>query len=90
MPKAHAMCGDLVVRSPEPSPQSDLDIPDCAYNCLYDAVEQATDCVHEDFSCLCLPHNQQSVEAHSMSCVIASCGIDVAISESPQRCLGAR
>ncbi|KAI0433150.1 hypothetical protein F5Y09DRAFT_299809 [Xylaria sp. FL1042] len=61
------------------SAQSWDDIPACAQPCILDAVAAVTDCSSTDYACICA--DRDAVQNEAQSCVIAACGLDVALNE---------
>ncbi|CAI0647036.1 unnamed protein product, partial [Colletotrichum noveboracense] len=56
-------------------------IPECARDCLSKATASATSCKEGDYACTCKPDNKAAIQSAATSCVIAACGVDVAVSE---------
>ena len=56
-------------------------LPECANDCIREATEAETDCTFGDWECLCIPSNREAVTGVATSCVIAACGVDVAVGE---------
>ena len=55
-------------------------VPACAEQCIKDAIKSATTCAEADVPCAC--KEKDAIQAAGTSCVIDSCGLDVAISKS--------
>ncbi|KAF4922847.1 hypothetical protein CGCVW01_v005058 [Colletotrichum viniferum] len=56
-------------------------IPECARDCLSKATASATSCKEGDYACTCKSDNKAAIQSAATSCVIAACGVDVAVSE---------
>ncbi|KAI1407682.1 hypothetical protein F5Y13DRAFT_124533 [Hypoxylon sp. FL1857] len=61
------------------SAQSLSDIPQCALPCIDDARTSSTNCAADDYACIC--RNKDALTAAATSCVLASCGAEVATSQ---------
>jgi hypothetical protein len=55
-------------------------IPTCARQCLDDATTATTSCGITEYVCQCQPDNQSKIQGAATSCVVAACGVDVALS----------
>ncbi|OTB02540.1 hypothetical protein M426DRAFT_264337 [Hypoxylon sp. CI-4A] len=60
------------------SAQSLSDIPQCAVPCIDDARTSSTNCSANDYACICI--NKDALTSAATSCVLESCGADVATS----------
>ncbi|KAI0100464.1 hypothetical protein F4776DRAFT_521366 [Hypoxylon sp. NC0597] len=58
------------------SAQSLSDIPQCAIPCINDARTSSTNCAADDYACIC--RNKDALTAAATSCVLTSCGAEVA------------
>ncbi|KAI0438817.1 hypothetical protein F4803DRAFT_74844 [Xylaria telfairii] len=61
------------------SAQSLSDIPTCAQPCIDDARTKETSCSATDYKCIC--DNIDKLTAAGTSCVLSSCGADVALNK---------
>ncbi|KAI1363997.1 hypothetical protein F5Y08DRAFT_308037 [Xylaria arbuscula] len=61
------------------SAQTWEDIPACAQPCILDSVAAVTDCGSTDYECICAARDE--VQQDATACVIAACGIAVALNE---------
>lgn len=53
--------------------------PTCAISCFSDAIKK-TSCGAADYACQCQTDNQAVISNAATSCVLAACGLDVALS----------
>lgn len=53
-------------------------LPDCAKECLVDAVEKSTSCSVTDLACVC--KNFEAIQGAGAGCVLSACGQDVTLS----------
>ncbi|KAI0879895.1 uncharacterized protein GGS22DRAFT_102951 [Annulohypoxylon maeteangense] len=58
------------------SAQSLSDIPQCALPCIDSARTSSTSCSNSDYACIC--KNKDAITGAATSCVLQSCGADVA------------
>lgn len=58
-------------------------LPSCAVGCIQTATESASDCTFGDLSCTCLESNRGPITDAATPCVIAECGVEVALSMLP-------
>ncbi|OLN96865.1 hypothetical protein CCHL11_02311 [Colletotrichum chlorophyti] len=56
-------------------------IPECARDCLTQAVSSASSCTPGDYACTCVPETQDKIKTAATPCVLSACGAQVAISE---------
>ncbi|KAI1424177.1 hypothetical protein F5Y12DRAFT_715530 [Xylaria sp. FL1777] len=61
------------------SAQTWNDIPACAQPCILTSVAAVTTCSSTDYQCIC--DNRDIVQNDAESCVIAECGLDVALNQ---------
>lgn len=60
-------------------PQAFDNIPPCAQGCIRDAIKSSTTCSETDIPCTCA--NKDAIQIAGTSCVVSSCGLDVALSK---------
>lgn len=61
------------------------DIPECARDCITDAIKTGTSCDEDDYKCAC--ENQSALIGEATPCVIKACGADVATGMYPSHLL---
>lgn len=59
------------------------DLPPCSKQCIKDAIKSSTNCAETDVKCACA--NKDKIQQAGAQCVVAACGMDVALSKSLQR-----
>lgn len=62
-------------------------IPECAQQCLTNAVSAATECGSSDWTCQCTTDHQEAIQESARNCVFASCGDDVSFGKLTSLCL---
>ncbi|KZL85693.1 cfem domain-containing protein, partial [Colletotrichum incanum] len=58
-----------------------LDVPQCAQQCLANAITANGQCTIGDAACLCNPANFQAIVTAGTPCVLQNCGADAAVNQ---------
>ncbi|KAJ2891724.1 hypothetical protein MKZ38_000016 [Zalerion maritima] len=55
--------------------------PECALDCLTDAISSGTECSIDDGECQCIQENYEAIYIVGADCVIDACGSEAAVQE---------
>lgn len=57
-------------------------IPSCATSCIDDATTKVSNCKVGDYTCSCVIENLAAIQREATSCVVKSCGVEIATGKS--------